>query len=229
MNILFKIVLFSSFFVQSSFALTENDFQWEISSQSNDITVFKAEKHESGVVPIKALTIFNHSISRVLSLIADTPKKVEWVPYLLEGTIVEKDGPFKRVEYARYKSPWPFQDRVFILNIVGDYNEVTHEVSIELKSVDHPKYPENNDTVRGITYYGAIRIKKLEENKSFFEIVLLSDFKGNVPHWIVNMVQAKWPYKMFTQMREQLNNPNFQLNPEYDIDLIIKNRRKNNP
>lgn len=226
MKFLTSIVI--SFFIttQASWALTEHDFHWEVSSQSEDITVFKAEKHESGVIPIKGQTIFNHSVSEVLSLIADTPKKINWVPYLTEGRLVESNGPFKRVEYARYKSPWPFQDRIFVLNINGDYDDKANEVYIELKSVSHPAVPETDDSVRGMTYYGAIRIKKLEEKKTFFEIVLLSDFKGNVPHWIVNMVQAKWPYKMFKQMRTSLTAPEFKLNPDYDIDQILKNRKK---
>lgn len=219
------LILLITFLISTSLwanDLTENDFQWEIASQTDDIIVYKAPKHESGVVPIKGQTVFNHSISDILSLIADTPKKINWVPYLKESYLVDAENPFRRVEYARYNSPWPFEDRVFVLSIEGDYDKEKKEVFIALKSVDHPKFPKNEDSVRGMTYYGAIRIKDLGVNKTFFEIVLLSDFAGNVPHWIVNMVQAKWPFKMFKQMRDELTRPGFQLNPDYELQNILK-------
>src|SRR5690606_17839271 len=103
------------------FALTEADFTWEVASEHDNITVYRANPHSSGVVPIKAQTVFPFSISHVLSLIADTSKKTTWVPYLAEGRILEGKSAYERVEYARYESPWPFNDRVFVLEVKGNY------------------------------------------------------------------------------------------------------------
>jgi len=52
-------LLFSSIFVfTNAYALSGDDFNWKVASKRNNITVFKADKHESGIVPIKVETIF---------------------------------------------------------------------------------------------------------------------------------------------------------------------------
>ncbi|MCP4913542.1 MAG: hypothetical protein GY909_10520 [Oligoflexia bacterium] len=203
-------------FCQSLFALTADDFDWHLKEEKNNIKVFSADVHkETGIVPIKAQTTFNHSVAKILSVISDTSRKKEWVPKLLKGYIVEETNEYDRVEYALYDSPWPFDDRAFVISTRGIYNKKDRSILIEIKSIPHDKVPLNPDFVRGETHIGNVYIKYLEPEKSFFEVILLTDFKGNIPTWIVNIVQAKWPYKMFDNLNRQLAKPGIKILEKY--------------
>lgn len=194
------------------FAISESDFAWRIREEKKGTTIFEADRHEAtGIVPIKAQTHFNYSMPIILSVISDTPKKKDWVPNLSEGYIVDQISKYERVEYARYDSPWPFNDRVFVIRTKGIYNKKENSVKIEIRSIEHPKTPHNKDHVRGQTHIGNVFMKAVGPNKTFFEIVLLTDFKGNIPTWIINMVQRKWPYKMFKLLRKQLAKPDIKV------------------
>ncbi|MDC1174535.1 START domain-containing protein [Bacteriovoracaceae bacterium] len=189
----------------STFALTAEDFTWELKEERENIKVFSAKVHEqTGIVPIKAQTILNYSAEKILTVIADTKRKKEWVPKLLVGKVIEETSEYDRIEYALYDSPWPFYDRAFIISTNGIHNKKEKSILIEIKSVEHKDYPLNPDYVRGNTHMGNVYIRYIGPNKSFFQVTLLTDFKGNIPTWIVNMVQAKWPYKMFANLTKQL-------------------------
>lgn len=203
-------------FCQSLFALTADDFDWRLKEEKNNIKVFSADVHgDTGIVPIKAQTVLNYSIPKILSVISDTPRKKEWIPKLLNAYIVEETNQYDRVEYALYDSPWPFDDRAFVISTKGILNKKDRSVLIEIKSIDHKKVPMDPDHVRGNTHIGNVYIKFLEPEKSFFEIILLTDFKGNIPTWIVNIVQAKWPYGMFDNLHRQLKKPGIKILKKY--------------
>ena len=79
----------------------------------------------------------------------------------------------KVVEYALYDSPWPFNDRSFVISTSGKYNIKEESIYISIHSVEHPKMPHNKKHVRGHTYLGNVYLKRLANNKTFFEITLL--------------------------------------------------------
>ena len=199
-----------------SWALHPDDFKWELKEEKDDIKIFSADRHEeTGIVPIKANTIFDDSLPKILSVLATTERKHEWIPNLLNAYTVEKKSKYERVEYTLYDSPWPFYDRAFVISTKGRYNKEDNTIFIDIKSVDHEKAPLNPDYVRGKTYIGSIYMKGLAPNKTFFEITLLTDFKGNIPTWIINMVQRKWPYKMFRNIKTQLTKEDIKIWPEF--------------
>lgn len=199
------------------FALRPEDFAWSLSKEKDGIKIFRAPQHkETGIVPIKAQTVLNHTMPRILSVLATTERKMEWIPKLVEAYIVEQKSKYERVEYARYDSPWPFHDRSFVISTKGRYNEKDNTVFIDIHSTEHAKVPKNPNYVRGHTYIGSVYMKGLTKDTTFFEITLLTDFKGNIPTWIINIVQAKWPFKMFYNLKAQLEKPDIKIWPEFN-------------
>ncbi len=201
----------------AAMAMHPDDFAWELSKEKDGIKIFRAPQHkETGIVPIKAQTVLNHPMPRILSVLATTERKMEWIPKLVEAYIVEQKSKYARVEYARYDSPWPFHDRSFVISTKGRYDEKDNTVFIDIHSIEHPKVPKNPDYVRGRTYIGSVYMKGLSKTETFFEITLLTDFKGNIPTWIINIVQAKWPFKMFSNLKRQLEKKDIKIWPEFN-------------
>ncbi|MAF77138.1 MAG: hypothetical protein CME60_03190 [Halobacteriovoraceae bacterium] len=217
MNKLFiTLFLLASFAHVHLMAMHPDDFDWKIKEEKDGIKVYTADQHkETGIIPIKANTTIEHSLPRILSVLATTERKKEWIPNLLDAYTVEKKSKYERVEYTLYDAPWPFYDRAFVISTKGRYNKEDNTIFIDIASIEHPKVPLNPDYVRGRTYIGSIYMKGLSPKKTFFEITLLTDFSGNIPTWIINMVQRKWPYKMFRNIKKQLAKDDIKIWPEF--------------
>lgn len=210
MNLIF------SFLISLSFANQFDQYDWKVFRENNNITVYKAKsEHKSGLVPIRARSVINHSLAKVISAMSDADRKVEWIPRLIMNKVVSQKTPFSRIEYSHYKAPWPLSNRSFLIDISGEYFKEKKMLVITIKSVDLPEYPQEKDMIRGITHLGRIELTKLGPNKTAFETWLITDFKGGIPNWIINIIQSKWPFKMLDRFNKQLSKPDIVVLDKY--------------
>ncbi|MFT6069033.1 MAG: hypothetical protein ACJAT2_003676 [Bacteriovoracaceae bacterium] len=211
----YLITLLLIFTSTKVFAISGDDFVWKIANKRNGITVFKAEEHESGLVPIKVETILPFPPSRVLSVIADTSRKQEWVPDLMIVETVKKIDEYDKIEYSVYDSPWPFSDRSFLVHIKSIAYVKEKKLVIKLNSIELPEIPKKKEYVRGFTYNGDVILKNDGKGNSYFQVLFLTDFKGNIPKWIVNMVQLGWPKKMIKGLTKQIKRDDIQIQEKF--------------
>lgn len=192
-------------------AISLRDLKWKQLSQDDGITVFTPLNfsHESGMVPIKFHTTLDHSVLKVLSVLADEKRKVEWVPKTKVVKIIERKSLRDFVVYYRYHAPWPFKDRDFIIRNLASVKD--GQILVQLKSQDHANDPATGDTVRGFTYDGYTIIRPLGPKKTYLEMGLLSEFGGFIPKWIINLVQKKWPYGFMSRLKTQLDKPDIEI------------------
>jgi hypothetical protein len=201
--------------------------QWEEVSNKEGITVFKAKNfdHDSGLIPIKFKAQINSKIEKVLSVLADEKRKLEWMPRLKEAELIEKKSIQDFTVYYRYDAPWPFKDRDFVIKNLGTFDEDKYIVSVDIKSTNNSKKLEQDNIVRAATIDGYSIIKK-NGDKTIVEMALLTDFRGNIPKFIVNIVQRSWPYKFMKHIRIQLDKKDIELMPEFDLDQDSKFLKK---
>lgn len=209
------IIVFTLLLSTKANALSGDDFVWKIANKRNGITVFKAEEHESGLVPIKVETILPFPPSRVLSVIANTERKQEWVPDLMVVNTVKKLNEYDKIEYSVYDSPWPFSDRSFLVHIKSIADIKGKKLTIKLNSVELAEAPINKKYVRGFTYNGDVVLKNDGTGNSYFQVLFLTDFKGNIPKWIVNMVQLGWPKKMIKSLTKQIKRDDIVIQEKF--------------
>ena len=177
---------------------------WELYYGQGDTKIYQAAPLPSGLVPLKASTVFNHPLRKVYSVLYDAKRKPEWVPHLKESHLVKKFHPGRYITYARYDSPWPFKDRSALVDTVDHYDPVTGIIKSTINTVKHPNFSPKDNEVRIYTK-GFSTLKEVDGGKKCYgEIVLINDFKGNIPIWLINFVQKKWPLKMFSSLRKQL-------------------------
>jgi hypothetical protein len=193
--------------------------KWKEISNNGVITVYTptAYNHKSGLVPIRFKTILNFDISRVLSVLADNSRKLEWVPRMTQARVLEKKSEADIVIYYKYNFPWPLADRDLIIRNLGAYDPVTKLVSVDMSSIEHLKDPalKEKDATRGRMIDGYSIITPLADNKTSVEMAILSDFGGSIPKWIINFIQKKWPYRFMGNLKKQLNQNDIKINPDF--------------
>lgn len=211
----FLFLMNSNLFADQTLKLKKID--WKTHSKKDGIHIFvpKSFKHKSGLTPIRFKTVINWPILKVLSVLADNDRKNEWVPKHKESTMLESISLREQVIYYRYDSPWPFNDRVFILRQLASENKKEKAISVDLKSVDHPKAKKDSSSVIGITYDGYTTLKAVGENQTELEMAFLNDFGGNIPKFVINWVQKNWPYKFMKNLSKQLAKDDIVINKKF--------------
>ena len=170
-----------------------------------------AQAIPSGLVPLKASTTFNHPLKRVYSVLSDYNRRVEWVPRLEEAYTVQNIKVGQYIAYTRYDSPFPFHDRSALVKVMDNYDPKTQTIVSTIVSTKHPKVPYKDGEVR-LETKGLFLLKSIEGGKKTYgEVILLNDFKGNIPIWLINFVQKSWPLKMFKRLKVQLKKKDIKL------------------
>ena len=230
-NYLLYLFAFSTLFIHAYAAekaatkpeWQEDQLSWKEISNQDDIVVYEATERDpaTGIIPLKVNAVLNYPIPRILSVLGNSDRKIEWVPKVKETKVVEQIGPYEKIEYARYISPWPFADRDFLVHIKGWQDEKNETVYIQMKSVDHSGMPTNKRFVRAETQIGNVMLKPVngDKNKTFVQMTFLTNFKGNIPVWAVNFVQKKWPRGMMEKLTRQLEKNDIVVEEKYKFNL----------
>ena len=224
-----RIIIFGLFLFIATWLLAyeiQDDLdkiEWTKYSDEDNIQVYEAKRaHKSGLIPIKVHTILDYPITKVLTVLTDASRKTEWVPRLDVSKTVEqlKFGEF--IDYASFDAPWPFEDRDFLVYIKTNYDIEKKEVKAVIYSVTHPQMPNRKGFVRGHTFSGNTYLKSVyNDTKTYVEISFFNDYKGNIPKWIVNMVQLTWPRTFIGQLRTQLAKKDVS-DTYQNLDVVTK-------
>jgi hypothetical protein len=179
---------------------------WVKVDTKDGVIVYQAHKEAElrGLIPLRVTTELNHSMARIQSVLSDSSRKSEWVPHLEEARTVEILDQHTRVEYTRYSSPWPLSDRTFVVKIEANHDPVKKSIIVYMNSIAHPKVPEVPEHVRGETYFGRVQLTPVSENVTHFDMIFVTDFKGAIPVWVINMIQKRWPRKLVNKLDQQL-------------------------
>lgn len=198
-------------------ALNLKKVDWKLLESNHGVEIFepKSFTHNSGIVPLRFKLVLKHNISRVLTVLDDSERKHEWLPSVKLIKELEVPNINEKIVYYRYKTPWLLKERDFIIHNIGTFDKKTMSVNVTLKSVNHKLDPFDKTTIRGISYDGYSVIKVIDHQTTEVEMAFLNDFKGSIPTFIVNYVQAKWPYQFAKNVRKQLSREDIKINPNY--------------
>ena len=224
-----KKIIFLLLFSFASWASPITSFDpskvtWKIHKTDGTSKVYQATKAmPSGLVPLKADTTFDHPLERVYSVLSDYNRRVEWVPRLEESYTLPKNDMSQYIAYTRYDSPFPFQDRSALVNVVDRYSSQKQTVVSTIVSIEHPKVPHKKGEVR-LETKGLFLLKAIDGGKrTYGEVILVNDFKGNIPIWVINFVQKSWPLKMFKSLKVQLKKEDIKVQSGLLKQLVTLN------
>jgi hypothetical protein len=176
---------------------------WELISTNEDIHVFEDLNNKKDIILLKAETEIQAPLKVVLSVLANAPKKAEWMPNYGGSKTVKGNAPLNRIEYSISKVPSPFKDRDFVFKIDSIVDKKNKSITVKIKSVNDV-VPVDDRYVRGELIHGTIYIEHVKESVTFVRIIFATDPKGLIPTWLVNYASRKWPFKMIKGLRMQV-------------------------
>ncbi|MFI5390229.1 MAG: START domain-containing protein [Bacteriovoracales bacterium] len=197
MKIIFSIFLLSNF----AFGATR---YWEKIQESDGVTVFKSDIPNSPLVGFKGELVIGASAEKIFGILIDEEHIKEWVKDIKYSKLLENFGDYEGILHEEYHLPWPIKDRDFVFH-AGVFRDKEGIVHLTVKSVDIPKVPSTS-AIRG-KIEGEYRITPLDKNKCRLEVEVLSDPKGAIPKWIVNLYQKSWPHETLLAIVGELSKP----------------------
>jgi len=198
----FLIFSFWVAFLSPAFAWSES---WEKIREEEGISTFRKEIAGSPVVAFRGEAVIEDSMARVAGVLEAVEREIEWMADVGESYNLEVKDEADRWEYNRTKTPWPLQDRDFVIHTrISFKRDPLPELLIRMSSEENPKKPRISGVVRGNLIDSSFTLQQLEPKKTRFVCEIHADPKGGIPKWVVNLFQKSWPYDTISGLRKQL-------------------------
>lgn len=179
--------------------------EWEEIYTSKNVIVSKAEVEGSKLVAFKGETIYDAPIGDVLRVILDNEHRLDWVGRLRKSTVLERTTSFDYVVYQHFGLPIPFSDRDYVYRGVAT-QDAQGIIELSLQSVEHPDSPETVG-VRAHLVDSRYELEALDGDRTRCAVEIITDPKGSMPVWLVNLIQRSWPRDTLVGIRKQLPLP----------------------
>lgn len=186
---------------------------WELDGDGEGVKVYKWTPPNSDLFAFRAEGDIQASVPKLLQILIDVTRRMEWAPTLSETYVVRWLSPIERIEYERVKTPFIIKDRDFVIRGKAVFDG-KGGVSLPFHSVTDAEVPEKGP-VRGEVFDSTYTLTPSADRKSTkLEYRMLIDPKGSVPKWIVNFFQGKFPHNMILNLRKQVLKPGI---PDYPM------------
>lgn len=152
-------------------ALTE--VGWSFESQSGGIDVYSRPDPNSDYDCYRCTCDIEASSSVLLEVFSSFGHRRLWDDSFEEGRIVARHDPLTQIHYLSFKSPWPIQDRDFVIISRTVYMEDGSLLLIST-SVEHNECPLNSNLTRCDLFFGAVRISSRDTLASQVKLFLRS-------------------------------------------------------
>lgn len=195
--------------------------EWEIVSDSDGFVTKRKSVEGSNIFAFRGETVVNTPIGKILSVFLDSSRRGEWVNRFHSSTDLQVTSEWDRTYWIRFATPFPTSDRDYVLNARGTIDEARRVVTANIKSVTHPKGPEDDCCVRAEamgTYYRFEAVPGTGTTK--MEVEVHTDPKGMLPGWMVNLIQKSWPKKTLLGLAAVASDTSVLPHPDFaDWDL----------
>jgi len=174
--------------------------EWTLVSRRDGVTTKKQDIPDSPLFAFRGETITEIPLGKLSSLILDDDKGPEWVDLMYLSTLIEKNQSNSKIIHQGYDLPWPLQDRDYVMKQTYHYDDATKVFTLNFESIQHPSMPKQDCCVRAVTYKTFWRLSVLKNGKTKAEVEVITDPKGSLPTWLINLIQEDWPYKTLTSL-----------------------------
>lgn len=193
----FLLIISILFFISNECVLSQ-DTLWELRKNKEDIKVYTRKKKNLKIIEFKAVTVYDGSVSSLVSVIKDVESYHKWMTDL---TIAKKLKTINENEWYTYymaDTPWPLNDRDIIYCVRLFKRKERTIISLESK----PDFiPETKGYVRikkakGKWVFTPVRGNKIQILYQFF-----IDFEINIPSWMMNLFIVDGPYNTIKDLK----------------------------
>ncbi|MBT7611162.1 MAG: hypothetical protein HN576_15480 [Bacteriovoracaceae bacterium] len=197
-----KIIALAALMIGLSVSQAGN-INWEKFNKEDGITVWRAEMPGTPIIAFKGKVLIDASIRKVLWVLADKAHRRDWVDRLDINEELEIISPTKRVIYQSFKMPFLISNRDMVYQIELTKNRKNGNYFLKLQSINHKKSPKTIG-VRAQLINSQYKLVPKGKHQTEVTVEILSDPKGMLPAWLVNLVQKSWPVKTLRGLRNQV-------------------------
>lgn len=169
--------------------------EWQKILEQDGVEIFLADVPDSKFKAFRSIGVVKGNIEKYLALFREVGEMKKWSPKIIEKTVVKDVSDIEAITYQIDDIPWPAQDRDLILTnkLFLDKDEKT--LKVLLYSVEEPSLPPTKKYVRAQVNWAVFSIKSQTKETTHIDFMIHADPKGEIPAWIVNQIQRKWPFK----------------------------------
>ena len=194
---------------------------WEHLYNDDGISVSRQEIPGSDVCAFRGVGDVDAPVEKVLTLVRDISHARDWIDRVVDIKMIREPNKLERILYYRIALPWPLRDRDFVYKTTLAFDPATKSIAYTAQSVTDPAMPEQDGVVRGEIFKSTIVITALDGGKRTHAIgEAHADPRGSIPKWVVNLIQKKWPYNTFTNVREAVKK--FEPQPDPAAAELVK-------
>ena len=209
------LIFLVSTLVNSPPAIDFDALVWESLDSTDGIAVSRANVPEMDILGVRGVGSVNLHISKLWSLFRDVSLQTQWIDRLKETKqISEPDEPSVRY-YSEYYSPWPISNREFVFHRDIKIDENAKTIQVVVHSVDDKRAPDTGCCVRGWLSRAYWRFTAEPNGRTKIEVEVITDPKGMIPSWIINMVQKSWPVKSINNLVARSAQDDIQRAPKF--------------
>ncbi len=203
-------------YLHSNVDLVKTPPEWVLIADSHQIRTFKASIPGEDTLLFRGITEFSAPPAAITSVAFSPKYRKMWVDRIDSGRVVARESDVKWLELSVFNPPWPFKQREFVVQAMIEYLEAEKKLIISGKSVESELAPVAPDRVRGVIYYCGFAIRKTATGCEV-EVMAATDTKGNIPLWVVNLIQKSWPRNTLEGIRRiyESEKSNLEIDPKF--------------
>lgn len=199
--VLICLIVSSLSYAQVSTLSEPRKTTWEKTKDHEDIVIYEGDIRSDGAVPLKGHVIINHPIEKVVTVMADTQGKKNWLPAVKKIKIVEQVSDYHKVEYYHVEMPFIVTDRTTVLESIATVNKAKDEIVVRVFSSD--RFPEKDKNfVRAKMNFGQVRLKSVDQGrKTIVSGIFYTNPEGMLPNWVVKRFTREFVYQSLEKLR----------------------------
>ena len=189
---------------------------WELVSNEDGIESARKTIPNSSLFAFRGETYTKTSVAKLASLLLDDPKGPEWVDLMNISALLERKSENIKIIHQGYDLPWPIQDRDYVMKQEIQFDQENKSFSLLFESTTHPGMPVQDCCIRAQTYRTFWKLSALPNGKTKVEVEVLTDPKGSLPAWLINLIQEDWPYNTITALLKRAQKDDIKPAKEAD-------------
>ena len=188
-----------------------NSGQWEEVFEEAGIKVWQRSIPGQSLVEFRGRGVIPSSYKQILAVLADHKRKQEWMESCVGNRRVRVHGPGKVVMYNRTGSTVPLvSDRDVVMESNVDIWADRRQITVDIWAVEDPDAPPVDGVVRMPDLKASWVLRALSPERTEVTYNVRADPGGSIPHWVVNMVAKKIPFKTLRNLRKQVDKPGYE-------------------
>ena len=191
------------------------DSNWREISQAGELTVYSQKFQDSDVMAFMAVGVLRAPIEQIMEVLRRVEISMDWMPDISEKYTVKNFSDYKAITFSVNTLPWPFADRELLLHNELFIDRKKKYLVVDTFSVELDDLPVRSENVRALMKCGRTLLRPAGPRRTEINLTLLVDPAGDIPVWLVNLLQRTAPLDFLRKLEKKAQSTNFELRPKF--------------